>query len=81
MQQILDLLSPHEFQLKLRSLVQQRIPGTGHWPLENPEFLQWENGKSTKILWCKGEGNHLKSLLVAEFLKLAPAKPYSRKYS
>ena len=60
MQQILDWLSPHEFQLKRRSLVQQHVPGTGQWLVEEPEFRDWENGKSSKILWCKGERNNLK---------------------
>ena len=54
-EQILDWLSPHEFQLKRRSLIEHRVEDTGGWLLEHPTFVLWEEGKSSKVLWCKGK--------------------------
>ena len=55
-QQILECLSPHDFQVKFRSLAEHRVPDTGHWLLESPEFQQWENGKGPTLLWLNGKG-------------------------
>lgn len=56
-QHILEWFSSHDFQVKLQSLVEQRVPGTGTWLLEDSKFQRWIEGESeSRILWCKGEG-------------------------
>jgi hypothetical protein len=55
-QQILEWLSPCDFPVKFRNLVEHRVPDTWQWLLETTEFQQWENGNSPTVLWYKGEG-------------------------
>jgi hypothetical protein len=50
---ILRWLSPVNYWLKQEDVTKQREVGTGQWLLEDPDFLEWENG-NTEMLWCCG---------------------------
>jgi hypothetical protein len=50
---VMEWLSPTNFWLKQADVMKQRQPGTAEWLLTNPDFLDWETGK-TDILWCQG---------------------------
>ena len=57
--EILEWLPSHDFQTKLKGLVEQRTPGTGKWLLEDSNFQQWKDGYSkSPLLWCKGAGTY-----------------------
>ena len=54
--EILNELSPGDYQRKLQSLLEQHVPGTGVLFLERPIFREWENKDSgISLLWCMGK--------------------------
>ncbi|KAF8847654.1 hypothetical protein BDZ45DRAFT_811419 [Acephala macrosclerotiorum] len=43
---------PEETHLRIR---ESRLPGTGQWLLENPEFMAWRDQEDvSNVLWCHG---------------------------
>jgi hypothetical protein len=43
---------PEETHLRIR---ESRLPGTGQWLLENPEFMAWRDREEvSSVLWCHG---------------------------
>lgn len=66
----LALSKPEEAHIRVR---ERRLPGTGKWLLENPNFIAWRDEEQTNsILWCHGipgAGKTVLSSLVIDHLK------------
>ena len=52
----LAVADPH---INHRSACQRRLSGTGHWLLEDPDFMEWEVGHNNH-LWLNALGRYLK---------------------
>ncbi|KAL2783393.1 hypothetical protein BJX66DRAFT_344973 [Aspergillus keveii] len=68
---VMEWLSPTNFWLKQADVMKQRQPRTAEWLLTNPDFLDWETGK-TDILWCQGSpgvGKTVLSSVIVDFLE------------
>lgn len=55
--EILDWISPYDFETKHRAVKAKRVANSGKWFLNRPEFQNWARGISTGMLFCPGLGN------------------------
>jgi len=71
--EMLRWLTPFKYEETHIQICEKRLPGTGQWLLENPEFVAWRDQDAvSNILWCHGipgAGKTVISSLVIDHLK------------
>ncbi|RYP32850.1 hypothetical protein DL767_005006 [Monosporascus sp. MG133] len=61
---ILCFMAPYDFGSKLNDVRSSRVPETGTWFVESPEFREWVHSEGD-ILWCQGIPGAGKTILVS----------------
>ncbi|KAJ7600128.1 hypothetical protein C8J56DRAFT_1019466 [Mycena floridula] len=65
--EVLQWISPLDFHSIQAATLSKRTEGTGTWLLQNPQFLEWMEGK-TKLLWCSGGPGVGKTILASTII-------------
>ncbi|RYP18248.1 hypothetical protein DL765_004047 [Monosporascus sp. GIB2] len=60
---IMCFMAPYNFGSKLSDVRSSRVPETGTWFVESPEFQEWVHSEGN-ILWCQGIPGAGKTILV-----------------
>ncbi|RYO81189.1 hypothetical protein DL766_010150 [Monosporascus sp. MC13-8B] len=60
---IMCFMAPYDFGSKLSDVRSSRVPETGTWFVESPEFQEWVHSEGN-ILWCQGIPGAGKTILV-----------------
>jgi hypothetical protein len=54
-EEVLNWVSPHDYEEAHDNIYAKKHAGTGEWLLQTDEFRTWDNSKASTLLWCYGK--------------------------